>query len=123
MDAKEFDNEVVCRNVYGYLKRIYGGEPYSPAVAELTCFVSAMVSAERARAATENAKDFAEARRVLHAAITVVQKRADGRIPTPPPGTLRAVRACSGHFDNGSMVQDCRTYEGCGLPGCVYREG
>lgn len=48
MNAKEFDNEIVCRAVYAWVKGS-GPEPYSPTVASLTCLVLAIVDAERVR--------------------------------------------------------------------------
>lgn len=48
MDVHKFDNEVVCRAVYAWLKGD-GYEPYSPVVASLTCLVMDIVRAERAR--------------------------------------------------------------------------
>lgn len=48
MNAKEFDNEVVCRAVYAWVKG-GGPEPYSPVVASLTSLVLDIVRADRVR--------------------------------------------------------------------------
>lgn len=53
MNQTEFDNEVVCRAVYAWLKGD-GSEPYSPVVASLTRLVLEIVDADRCRVASRD---------------------------------------------------------------------
>lgn len=48
MTPEQFDSEVVCRAVYAWVKGD-SPEPYSPAVASLTCLVLDLLRLERKR--------------------------------------------------------------------------
>lgn len=50
MDDTTFDNEVVCRSVYKWVKGD-GPEPYSPTVASLTVMVCDLIKRDRERRA------------------------------------------------------------------------
>jgi hypothetical protein len=72
VDSREFDNEVVCRVMYAYVKG-NGPEPYSPAVAHLTCLVLDLLKLDRVRGGLGPEND--QVRRSFDALLADVRKR------------------------------------------------
>lgn len=114
MDRQTFDNEVVCRAVYAWVKGD-GPEPYSPVVASLTVLVGRIVDAERARVHYEDMKQhkaligevgLSEALDLLRQELAEVRRltgeRPSTRNVAPPPHLslaqeYEAARAYVGH--------------------------